>query len=42
MDSWYKLRIAEVRDSIIIKLMNFYEEFEEIFLHDRGFYSVFF
>ena len=41
MDSWYKLRVAGVRDSIIIKLMNLCEEFEEIFLHDRVFYSKF-
>ncbi|MEI6856839.1 DNA-processing protein DprA [Psychrilyobacter sp.] len=41
MDSWYKLRVAGVRDSIIIKLMNLCEEFEEIFLHDRVFYSEF-
>lgn len=38
LDSWYKLRVAKVRDSIIIKLMNLCEEFEEIFLHDREFY----
>ncbi|HAS79480.1 MAG TPA: DNA-protecting protein DprA [Fusobacteriaceae bacterium] len=39
LDSWYKLRVAKVRDSVIIKLMNLCEEFEEIFLHDRAFYS---
>jgi len=39
LDSWYKLRVAKVRDSIIIKLMNLCEEFEEIFLYDRVFYS---
>ncbi len=41
LDSWYKLRVAGVRDSVIIKLMNLCEEFEEIFLHDRVFYSKF-
>ena len=39
MDSWYKLRVAGVRDSLIIKLMNLCEEFEQIFLHDRSFYT---
>lgn len=39
LDSWYKLRVAGVRDSIIIKLMNLCEKFEEIFLHDRSFYN---
>lgn len=39
MDSWYKLRVAGVRDSLIIKLMNLCEQFEEIFLHDSAFYS---
>jgi DNA processing protein len=41
MDSWYKLRVAGVKDYIILKLMNLYEEFEEIFIHDREFYRVF-
>lgn len=41
MDSWYKLRVSGVKDHIIMKLMNLYEEFEEIFLHDRSFYSTF-
>ncbi|MCK5779808.1 MAG: DNA-processing protein DprA [Psychrilyobacter sp.] len=41
MDSWYKLRVLGVKDSAIMKLMNLYEEFEEIYLHERSFYSVF-
>ena len=42
MDSWYKLKVSGVKDHIILKLMNLYEEFEEIFLHDETFYRSFF
>ena len=41
MDSWYKLRVAGVKDHVVLKLMNLYDEFEEIFLHDFDFYRIF-